>query len=447
MERIQKTVIVVGSGISGLSCAYELLKNGFTVQILEARHIHGGRISKNSTFADFPIETGAEEIHLPTKYYKIAKEVGAKCESDSDFNSYIEDLPKKGEDLSMGSGILIDEEDFYDKYKIEKFYKSILKEEEKKFLKDDMSILEYFKFKQIDDRLIQFYETVLANEYGSTLQEMSIKGYAEHELNWEYEEKRYVITNMSHFDVVDRAFSTVLPFVKYNTPINYIAIQTNQLQNQSNGVTLVDAYGNEYKADHVVVTVPVSQLKNGSINFVPPLSQEKQRAIQLLQMGKGGKLHMKFKEKFWPSDYYAVVLRTQIGLVWNCSYHRSKKSLVLCALISGQASIDMNDPNKRKQLMSELFVKLQQVFKLKKNVEELLEDYIWTDFNTMKYIEGTYTYPSLNLGLFRNILAQPVNNQIFFAGEATEPLYYATINGALDSGVREAQKIISLYKK
>ncbi|KAL4499924.1 hypothetical protein ABPG72_015273 [Tetrahymena utriculariae] len=400
MEKIQKTVIVVGAGISGLSCAYELLKNGFSVQILEARHIHGGRISKNSIFADFSIETGAEEIHLPTKYYKVAKEVGAKCESDSDFDSYIEDLPKKGKDLSKGSGVLIDEEDFYGKYKIQKFYKSLLKEEEKQFLKDGMPILEYFKFKQIDDRLIQFYETVLVKEYGSTLQEMSIKDYAEDELNWEYEEKRYIIT-MSHFDVIDRAFSTVFAFVKKKTP----------LQAQSSGVILVDAFGDEYKSDHVVVTVPVSQLKNRSINFISPLPQEKQKAIQFLQMGKGGKLHMKFKEKFWPNDYYDVVLKTQIGLIWNCSYRRSKKSLILCALISGQASIDMNDLNKRKQMMR------------------------------------TYTYPSLNLGLFRNILAQPVNNRIFFAGEATDTKYYVTIIGALDSGVREAQKIISLYKK
>ncbi|EAR97732.1 flavin containing family amine oxidase (macronuclear) [Tetrahymena thermophila SB210] len=445
MDQNQKKVIIVGSGIAGLGCANELQKNGFSVLILEARNIHGGRISKNTTFADFPIETGAEEIHLPTKYYKLAKQVGANCEPDSNFDSFIEDIGIKGEDIQKGNGVLIEEDDFYEKYKLEKFYNSIMKEEEKNLLCDDMPILEYFKIKNVDQKLFQFYEMELATEYGSTLKDLSIKGYAEHEQRWEYDEKNFIVTNMSHFDVIERAFATVLPLVKYNTPVNYIAIQTNQLQN--NGVVVCDSFGNEYKADHVVVTIPVSQLKNNSINFIPPLSQEKQKAIQLLQMGKGGKLHMKFKERFWPSDTYSLILRTQIGLIWNCSYHRSKASFVLCALISGQTSIDMNDPNKRKYMMSELFNKLQQIFKVKKNVEDLLLDYIWTDYNTTKYIEGIYSYPSLNLGSYRSVLAQPVNNQLFFAGEATDPKYFATINGALDTGIREAQRIIQLYSK
>ncbi|KAL4472557.1 hypothetical protein ABPG74_018506 [Tetrahymena malaccensis] len=439
MDQSQKKVIIIGSGIAGLGCAQELIKNGFTVQILEARHIHGGRISKNTTFADFPIETGAEEIHLPTKYFKIAKEVGAKCETDSDVDSFVEDLGKNGK------GVLIDDEDFDDKHKLEKFYNSIMKEEEKNLLCDDMSILQYFKIKNVDERLFQFYEMELATEYGSMLKDMSIKGYAEHEQRWEYDDKNFVVTNMSHFDIIERAFASVLPFVKYNTPVTYIAIQNNQLQ--SYGVVVVDALGNEYKADHVVITVPVSQLKNNSINFIPPLPQEKQKAIQLLQMGQGGKLHMKFKERFWPSDTYSLILRTKIGLIWNCSYHRSKTSFVLCALISGQTSIDMNDPNKRKQMMSELFNKLQQLYKVKKNVEDLLQDYIWTDYNTTKYIEGVYSYPSLNLGSYRSVLAQPVNNQLFFAGEATDPKYFATMNGALDTGIREAQRIIKLYSR
>ncbi|KAL4499923.1 hypothetical protein ABPG72_015272 [Tetrahymena utriculariae] len=444
MEQGQKRVIIVGSGIAGLACANELKKNGFSVQILEARHIHGGRISKNTTFADFPIETGAEEIHLPTKYYKIAKEVGAKYQADSDFDSFIEDLGKNGEDIDKGSGILLEDDDFYGKYNLEKIYNSIMKEEEKNLLCDDMSILQYLQNKNIDQRLFQFYEMELATEYGSTLKDISIKGYAEHEQRWEYDDKNFVVTNMSHFDIIERAFASVLPFLKYNTPVNYIAIQTNN-QIQNNGVVVMDAFGYEYRADHVVVTVPVSQLKNNSINFIPPLPQEKQKAIQLLQMGQGGKLHMKFKERFWPSNTYSFILRTKIGLIWNCSYLRSKNTFVLCALISGQTSIDMNDPNKRKEMMSELFSKLEQVFKVKKNVEGLLLDYIWTDYNTTKYIEGVYSFPSINLGSYRSVLAQPINNQLFFAGEATDPKYFATMNGALDTGIREAQRIIQLY--
>ena len=39
-----KTAIVVGAGISGLSCALELEKNGYQVQILEKENHPGGRV-------------------------------------------------------------------------------------------------------------------------------------------------------------------------------------------------------------------------------------------------------------------------------------------------------------------------------------------------------------------------------------------------------------------
>jgi monoamine oxidase len=43
-------------------------------------------------------------------------------------------------------------------------------------------------------------------------------------------------------------------------------------------------------------------------------------------------------------------------------------------------------------------------------------------------------------------IAAPINNRIFFAGEATSARYPATMHGAYLSGIREAEKIINFYK-
>ena len=56
-------VIVIGAGASGIYAAHLLLKQGVDVTILEASNRIGGRMMGNTTFADFPIELGAEEIH------------------------------------------------------------------------------------------------------------------------------------------------------------------------------------------------------------------------------------------------------------------------------------------------------------------------------------------------------------------------------------------------
>ena len=59
----QGNVIIVGSGASGLAAAKKLEEEGISYQILEATDKFGGRIQKDSTFADFPIDIGAEWIH------------------------------------------------------------------------------------------------------------------------------------------------------------------------------------------------------------------------------------------------------------------------------------------------------------------------------------------------------------------------------------------------
>jgi hypothetical protein len=45
----------------------------------------------------------------------------------------------------------------------------------------------------------------------------------------------------------------------------------------------------------------------------------------------------------------------------------------------------------------------------------------------------------------RTELANPIQNKIFFAGEATSVLEYAFTHSALYTGLREAKKIKELY--
>lgn len=40
-------------------------------------------------------------------------------------------------------------------------------------------------------------------------------------------------------------------------------------------------------------------------------------------------------------------------------------------------------------------------------------------------------------------LAEPINNKVFFAGEATSTHNHSTIHGAYESGLREAEVILN----
>lgn len=56
-------VIIVGAGASGLAAAKVLEKNNIDYTILEATSRYGGRLKKDTSLADFPIDIGAEWLH------------------------------------------------------------------------------------------------------------------------------------------------------------------------------------------------------------------------------------------------------------------------------------------------------------------------------------------------------------------------------------------------
>jgi len=66
-------VIIIGAGASGLAAAKVLEQNNVDYLILEATDRYGGRLKKDTTLADFPIDIGAEWIHSNPKVLNIIK--------------------------------------------------------------------------------------------------------------------------------------------------------------------------------------------------------------------------------------------------------------------------------------------------------------------------------------------------------------------------------------
>jgi monoamine oxidase len=74
----RKNVIVIGAGIAGLSCGYELMRRGHDVTILEASGRPGGHVRTfHDPFADgLYADIGAEHFYYPgyTEYWRYLKE-------------------------------------------------------------------------------------------------------------------------------------------------------------------------------------------------------------------------------------------------------------------------------------------------------------------------------------------------------------------------------------
>jgi len=74
-------VIIVGAGASGLAAAKVLERNDIDYVILEATDRYGGRLKKDTTLADFPIDVGAEWLHsAPITLNKLKGKRGSEID-------------------------------------------------------------------------------------------------------------------------------------------------------------------------------------------------------------------------------------------------------------------------------------------------------------------------------------------------------------------------------
>jgi len=76
-------VIIVGAGASGLAAAKVLEQNNIDYIILEATNRCGGRLKKDTTLADFPIDIGAEWLHsAPITLNKLKGKHGPEIDEE-----------------------------------------------------------------------------------------------------------------------------------------------------------------------------------------------------------------------------------------------------------------------------------------------------------------------------------------------------------------------------
>ena len=76
-------VIIVGAGAAGLAAAKVLEQNNIDYKILEAADRYGGRLKKNTTLADFPIDIGAEWLHsAPIALNKMKGKAGDQIDEE-----------------------------------------------------------------------------------------------------------------------------------------------------------------------------------------------------------------------------------------------------------------------------------------------------------------------------------------------------------------------------
>ena len=198
----------------------------------------------------------------------------------------------------------------------------------------------------------------------------------------------------------------------------------------------------ELTAPHVVVTLPIGVLKARAVAFDPPLPAPHLEAIARLGSGLLDKLYLRFPKVFWPEDVevFGRIAKPHGDFASVINYHAYLGAPVLMWLHAGSAARRAEAKTDR-ELVAGAMTALRQMF------GDVVEPEAWraTRWNADPFALGSYSYlPPGATRRHRIALGAPVRNRLFFAGEATEPDFPATVRGAYVSGRREAARILAL---
>ncbi|GHD20449.1 flavin monoamine oxidase family protein [Nocardiopsis kunsanensis] len=192
-------------------------------------------------------------------------------------------------------------------------------------------------------------------------------------------------------------------------------------------------------ADRVLLTLPLGVLKAGQVEFEPELPWEKTGAIERLGNGRLEKLFLRFDQVFWGDAEVLVHLGTESG-TWFHWYaaQRVLGAPVLVCRNGGQAARSLEGMQEG-EAVEHAMASIRKMFR--KAPDPV--DHLLTDWMADPFARGSFSYTAVGSSdADRRLLAEPVAERVFFAGEATEVEHAATVHGAMLSGLREAGYIL-----
>jgi len=431
MKTLEKTkVFIIGAGISGVSCAHRLmeLNKDYEVTIFEASNEYGGRIKSLKNFASFDIELGGEEIHGNNNhYYKLAEKCGGKIFEYWEKNEIYANF--KGELCSF------DKSDIPEIKRIREMFDDISYEFNHTY--EDITLREYLNKYNYSTEVHHIANAMLGVEAGTDLDSASAYGFNDICRRWKSGEDNYLISNLSHIDVMEKSFPEAIKKIKFNCAINSIDYS------QENKVIITDSKNNIYEGHKCILTIPITQYQNKSISFTPAFSKEKTNAFNSIKIDSCAKLVLKFNKIFWPENTSWILIKGDANIYWPTSQGKNSNDILLSSLISGRSCDNLRQLYKidKQKFIDKIITDLEDGL-LVKNLKDNLVNYFWQDWTSIPFIEGGYTYPSVGEQNVRDIAKQPISNLIFFGGEAFALHgHIATIHGAVERGIEAAEEV------
>jgi len=401
-------VLVIGAGAAGLAAGHRLSEARLSSLVLEARGRIGGRAHTMPTRTGHPVDLGCEWLHSAdhNPWTAIADAMGFTIDRN---------LPDWGSRIARSRGPAAQQE-----------WARIYADLDERL--DDAAVAAEDRaasaLLQPGGRWNALLNAISTWANGVELDRLSVHDhvrYVDSGINWR----------------VLQGYGRLIANYGAAVPVR-LGIRVQCIDHHRNRITVATNRGN-LRARAVIVTVPTTVLASEAIRFAPALP-DRVAAAQGLPLGVANKL---FLALAGPADEFAVdthVLGSPERTATGSYQLRPHGWPMISAYFGGQLAAALEREGTAGMTAFALD-ELAGVFG--SDIRRRLEPLAASAWSSDPLAQGSYSYALPGHAGDRAILARPVDNRLFFAGEACSPDYFSTAHGGYLTGRAAAEQALA----
>lgn len=423
-------VVVVGAGVSGLSAARLLAQQGKRVVVLEARDRVGGRVHTDRTDG-FTTDMGASWIHGTTNS-PVAAAAGAFGMRAVEFTvgGYQPDSRPMAHYAPDGARLSDEAAAAYvadiravDAVLVDVIAASAPQDSYRTVT--DEAIAQQGWDAERSERVREYMRHRSEEQYGAAVDELAAHGLDDDAIDGDE------VVFPDGYDVLPTRLARGLD-VRLEHIVTRVAYSEGRVEVSSNRGTIATS--------QAVVTVPVGVLQSPAFTFVPPLPKPQAAALSRLRMNAFEKIFLRFDEKFWDNNVYAIRQQGAAGEWWHSWYdltplHGVPTLLTFAAGPAAHAIKTWPDD----EIVASVMAQLTRLYGA---VPPPTATRI-TRWQDDPFSHGSYAFMTRGSHTAdHDALAEPIAGVVHLAGEATWTEDPATVTAALASGHRAACAVL-----
>lgn len=429
----QKTAIVVGGGLAGLTAAYELQAKGWQVTVLEAKPSLGGR--SGLATSEWIGNTKAQPaLNAYLDRFKLATVPAPEFVRTPGY--LIDGVYYTKADLALKQPATAEAMKRYDET-LDNLARSIDNPENPAsnstlFALDQINVANWLDRLTLPATARQLINQEIRTRYDEPSR-LSLLYFAQQSRVYRNvdDRDRRAARLPGGSAVLAEAFAKQIKTIKTNSPVSAI------IQEKESVTVKAGAVG--YSADYVVLAVPLRALSK--IQMTPALDAQRVGAIKGTNYGWRDQIMLKFKTPVWESKARMsgeIFSNTGLGMLWIEPATKGGANVVIN--LSGDNARIMQAFGD-KQLVDQVLIRLHTFYPQARGA--------YTGYEIRRYsvdpsTGGSYlAFGPGQISKFWRVWEKPIQ-RVAFAGEHTDALYPGTVEGALRSGQRAASQVQDL---